>query len=243
MTEQLYLDNAYIRECDATLLHVFILSKKWIAIILDRTCLQPSHRDGGDAGHLVMEDGDMIQIEKVVNDTHSGRIEHRTRFRGEIPVGKPVKCVVNWDRRYLLMRKHTGNHLLYGCGKLLLGRGFTALSKTTLGDTYTHWIGQAESVDEDTIGEIFRMANEVILEGRKVDVETLSRQEALEKCGKYHEAIIPQALRELRVVTIEELDSNPCIGLHVRNVQEIKNIRLDRVVREKGDLKIYSYVE
>ena len=70
MTKQLFLDNAYIKECDATLLHVFILSKKWIAIVLDRTCLQPSHRDGGDAGHLVMEDGDMIHIEKVVMDTH-----------------------------------------------------------------------------------------------------------------------------------------------------------------------------
>jgi Ser-tRNA(Ala) deacylase AlaX len=58
----------------------------------------------------------------------------------------------------------------------------------------------------------------IIGEGRDVSIETLPRQEALEKCGAYLEAILPHTLAKLRVITIEGLDSNLCIGLHVKNV-------------------------
>lgn len=141
------------------------------------------------------------------------------------------------------MRKHTANHLIYGCGKLLSRTNFPALSNTTLGDTYTQWIGQANSVDERLIKEVFEMANTIICESRNVVIETLPRQKALEKCGKYLDPILPRSLAELRVVTIENLDSNPCIGLHVRNIKEIKKIKLVKVMREGNDIKIFSDVE
>jgi Ser-tRNA(Ala) deacylase AlaX len=243
MTEQIYLKDAYLTECEATILQVLPLNKRWNAIILDRTCLQPSHRDGGDKGFLVTKEGNIIPIENVVVNRTTGEIEHRSKFHVKISIGTKVKCVVDWKRRYQLMRKHTGNHLLYGCGKLLLGRGFPALSRTTLGDTYTHWFGQAAFVNEDLIKKIFQMANNIIEEGRSVFIETLPRQEALKKCGAYLETIVPRFLKELRVVTIERVDSCPCIGLHVRNVREIHKIKLVKVLKEGSDIKLYSDIE
>lgn len=243
MTELLYYRDAYLTECEGTVVGVEERGKD-LMVRLDRTCLQPSHRDGGDKGWFVLGDGRELPVAKVVSDPCLGSIEHRVKARAERAVapGAAILCKLDWSVRYPLMRRHSGNHLLYGLGKRLVGYGFPALSKTTLGDTYTKWTGQAGEIGEDLVREVFRVANEVIEEGRKVVVESLPREEALEKCGRYHEVYLPRSAEELRVVTIEGIDSDPCIGLHVRDVREIGEIRLVRIEREGEDLKVYSEV-
>lgn len=243
MTELLYYRDAYLTESESTVVGVEE-RRRDLMVRLDRTCLQPSHRDGGDKGWLVAGGGERLSVTKVVSDPRLGSIEHKVKVRAERPLapGDTILCKLDWSVRYPLMRRHTGNHLLYGLGKRLVGRGFPALSKTTLGDTYTKWVGQAGEIGDDLVKEVFRAANGVIEEGREVVVESLPREEALEKCGRYHEAYLPRSAEELRTVTIEGIDSDPCIGLHVRNVEEIGEIRLVRIERDGDDLKVYSEV-
>lgn len=241
MTEQLYLQDAYLKECEAVVTDAK-LGRKGQIIQFDRTCLQPNHRDGGDKGIVLTAEGEKYDVINVTSDHGFASIEHIIRSQNSLLVGQKLKCQVDWKMRYRLMRKHTANHLLYGCSKLISKRGYTALSKTTLGDTYTQWLGQVENFDENHIQEIFKVANSLINEGRNILIEVLPRQEALEKCGYYHDAILPQSVSELRVVTIEGLDSDPCIGLHVQNLQEIKGVRLVKIERKGQDLKVFSDV-
>lgn len=241
MTEQLYLKDAYLKECIAVITDAK-MARKGQLIQFDRTCLQPNHRDGGDKGFVTTAEGEKFDVINVVSNPSFGSIEHTVRSRDALTVGQQVTCQVDWKTRSRLMRKHTANHLLYGCSKVISKRGYTALSKTTLGDTYTQWLEQASNFEERDIQEIFRLANELIKEGRQITIETLPRQEALDKCGHYHDAILPQSVSELRVVTIEGLDSDPCIGLHVINLQEIKEVCLVKVVRKDHDLMVFSDV-
>jgi len=239
MTERVYLQDAYLQECEAQVIAVED-RKQELIVQLSRTCLQPNHRDGGDKGTLIADDATTFPVLNVTLDPRRDAIEHRIRSRIPLAPQQIVRCKVDWKTRNRIMRKHTGNHLLYGCSKYLLKQGYTALSKTTLGDTYTKWIGQASQFTEAQIREVFDMANQIIQEGRAVIIEMLPREAALEKCGRYHEAILPRSAEEIRVVTIEGLDSDPCIGLHVLDVQEIGGLRLVKVEREGDDLKVFS---
>jgi misacylated tRNA(Ala) deacylase len=239
MTEQLYFQDAYLQGCTARIMGVEGQGRE-SKVLLDRTCLQPNHRDGGDKGVLISAEGMTLPVVRVITDPKHNRIEHLVRSKEPLTVGQGVECRVDWPQRYRLMRKHTGNHLLYGCSKWLLGRSFPALSKTTLGETYTKWLGQAEQVSDTLLAEIFAMAQSIIQEGREVCIETLPRDAALARCGAYYETILPRSAQEIRVVSIEALDADPCIGLHVRNVQEIGGLHFVKVIREGQDLKVYS---
>jgi Ser-tRNA(Ala) deacylase AlaX len=241
VTQQLYFRDAYLKECESLVVG-FEDRGRHLLLELDRTCLQPSHRDGGDKGVLVAEGGERIPVTKVVSDPQRGTISHRVaaRAKASVHLGATLTCELDWATRYPLMRKHTGNHLLYGLAKRLTGRDFPALSKTSLGETYTRWIGQANEIDDALVGEVFRAANGAVADGGEVVIETLAREEALERCGRYHEAYLPRSAAEIRVVTIEGVDSDPCIGLHVRDLSELGELRFARIEREGADLKVYS---
>jgi Ser-tRNA(Ala) deacylase AlaX len=239
MTEQLFMCDAYLRECTAQVLDVGASGKQQ-TIFLDQTVLQPSHRDGGDRGEIVLENGTSLPIGTVVLESEGRRIEHRTKVRDAVRVGGRAQCRVDWMSRYTLMRKHTANHILYGCAKALLKAAFPALSKTTLGDTYTCWIGQSARASDDLIAAVVEMSNALIGEDRPVIIETLPRAAALQKCGQYHEAILPKFAEELRVVTIDGLDSDPCRGLHVQQIGEVERVVLARVERDGNDVKVFS---
>lgn len=241
MTEQLYYRDAYAKEC-SSLIVASEEKGRYLLLELDRTCLQPSHRDGGDKGTLVAEDGTRVPVTKVVSDPQQGRISHRVaaRAKASLHLCSAIGCELDWATRYPLMRKHTGNHLLYGLAKRLSGRAFPALSKTSLGETYTRWMGQADEFDDILVAEVLREANAAVARGGQVTTETWPREEALEMCGRYHEEYLPRSASKIRAVTIEGVDSDPCIGLHVRDLQELGELRLARIERDGEDLKVYS---
>ena len=114
MTEQIYMKDAYLKACSAEVIQVSEMGNQKV-IILDRTVMQPSHRDGRDRGHFICEDGAILHISSVVIDKHANRIEHRGKGKFNISVGAKIECEIDWDTRYKLMRKHTANHLSHGC--------------------------------------------------------------------------------------------------------------------------------
>jgi len=107
MTEALFREDSYLRECQATVLEAGPGS-----IVLDRTVFYPM--GGGQPGDTgtISWDGGSVQI----NDTRhgdAGAIRHLTDTDAAIPdKGTSVTATLDWDRRYLHMRMHTALHLL-----------------------------------------------------------------------------------------------------------------------------------
>ena len=108
MANALYMDDSYLKEWDA---EVKSISKDKF-IILDKTAFFP--RGGGvewDTGTITTDDENVFNV--VYTGKFSGEISHEVDNKG-LKVGDKVKCNLNWNRRYLLMRYHTATHVLSG---------------------------------------------------------------------------------------------------------------------------------
>ena len=107
MTTLLCNEDAYLREFDATVTGV---TEK--GVVLDRTAFYPG--GGGqppDAGVLVAGT-DKYTVKKL--SRADGQIVHEIEGEEYPAEGTSVHGVVDWDRRYSLMRTHTALHILCG---------------------------------------------------------------------------------------------------------------------------------
>ena len=102
----LYMNDMFMKEFDAKVISV----KDDKFIVLDKTAFYP--KSGGvdcDTGIMKTEDGKEYNV--IFVGKFSGEISHEVNSSG-LKEGDIVHCVLNWDRRYKLMRYHTSAHIL-----------------------------------------------------------------------------------------------------------------------------------
>ena len=118
MTQELFRQDAYLRETPAT-----VLAVGEQGIVLDRTVFYPlGGGQAGDAGVLVLADGRTLQVadtRKAKDDQGqpTGAIAHvpqagQDALLAELRPGATVLARIDWERRHRLMRFHTSTHLL-----------------------------------------------------------------------------------------------------------------------------------
>jgi len=238
-TKQLYSEDAYLKDCHAKILKIHNngnQKKSGKSIILDKTVLQPQNRDGGDKGIIKNINGEMI-VKKVVKNNGNGIILHNGKIKGSLIEGDEVTVNLDWNVRYIQMRKHDMFHLFYSCAREIVGQDFLALSKISIGTSYTDWLDKVD-LDVETINKSLEMANEVIKEDREISIKILPRKEALNICGDFFSNIIPKNTETLRLVTIEGFKPDPCIGLHVRKTGEIGSFNIQKIEKQSSNLRI-----
>ena len=173
--EVLYLLDCYIKEFEAIVESV----KEDKFVVLDKTAFYPNA--GGqpyDTGKLVAEDGTQYNVVYVgkFDDT----ISHEVKI-GDKPVLKPgdkVKGVIDWDRRYRLMRMHTAAHVI----SIIIEKDCDALiTGNQLGLDKSRIDFNLEDFDRDKFDGYMKQANEVIQKGAKVTLSLMPREEAFKK--------------------------------------------------------------
>lgn len=217
MAKALYLEDSYLKECDATV--VSVTDGKYV--VLDRTIFYP--RGGGqpwDTGKIA-KDEDVYNV--VYVGKFSGDVSHEVDRPG-LRNGDKVRCVLDWERRYKLMRSHTAAHvfaslLCTGTGALITGN--------QLGVDKTRFDFSLENFDRKILERYIDEANRLF--GRDIPVRwyELPREEALRIPGviKMAEALPPD-VPSLRIVEIVGVDMQADGGTHVRNLREVGQIRL-----------------
>ncbi len=113
MTVELFREDAYQRECEATVVAVNDRG----GIVLDQTVFYPTGGgQPGDVGILRADDGREISIATTVKGQGAEDIVH-VAAEGQSPPapGTKVTAVIDWDRRHRLMRMHTAMHLVCAC--------------------------------------------------------------------------------------------------------------------------------
>jgi len=116
-TRNLFHEDPYIREFKANVVEV--IQGKYV--VLDETAFYP---EGGgqasDTGYLWIEGKEkarIINVQKV-----NGVIVHELEEPLEgLRKGIRVKGVIDWERRYVLMRHHTATHIILGVARKVLG--------------------------------------------------------------------------------------------------------------------------
>jgi Ser-tRNA(Ala) deacylase AlaX len=231
MTKTLYLDDSYLTECDAVVQEV--KDEKYIR--LNQTIFYP--RGGGqpcDTG-TILRDSEKFDV--VYVGKFAGNISHEAHPAG-LAAGDHVRCIVNWDRRYKLMRSHTAAHvfsslLCSGTGALVTGN--------QLDVDKVRFDFSLETFQRSILQTYITKANEYFTRDIPVKWYVLPREEALQIPGviKMAEALPPD-VPFLRIVEIEGLDKQADGGTHVKNLKEVGSIELIRA-QNKGKFNRRAY--
>jgi misacylated tRNA(Ala) deacylase len=227
----LYLRDSYMRECSATV--VSVKDEKYVS--LDQTVFYP--KGGGqpyDTGKIIR--GDEV-FNVVFVGKFSGEVSHEVDHPG-VKAGDTVHCVLDWNRRYKLMRSHTAAHLF--ASMLCVGTG-ALVTGNQLEVDKVRFDFSLEKFDPQILEEYLDKANALLRTDTPVRWYELPREEALKIPGivKMAEAFPPEIPR-LRIVEIVGLDKQADGGTHVRNLNEVGQIKLLKTENKgKNNRRIY----
>lgn len=231
MTRALYLEDSYLKECDAVIASV----NEGKYVVLDQTIFYP--KGGGqpcDTGRIIMgnEVYNVVYVGKF-----SGEISHEVDRQG-LKAGDKVHCVLDWDRRYKLMRSHTAAHLFAS----LLCNGTGALvTGNQLETDKIRFDFSLEQFNPEILEKYVAETNELLKRDTPVRSFELPKEEALKIPGvvKMAEAFPPDIPR-LRIVELVDLDKQADGGTHVKNLREVGQIELLKTENKgKNNRRIY----
>jgi len=219
-TEALYYKDQYTREFEAKVLRV--VGGEYV--VLDRTCFYP---EGGgqpsDTGWLIFDGGkvEVLDVQKV------GRvIVHKIGGKKVPREGATVKGVINWDRRYALMKAHTATHIVNGAARRVLGQHVWQFGTQKGVESSRLDISHYRRLTREEVQKIEALANEAVFKGMPVETMRLPRSEAESQYGfrLYQGGAVPG--KEIRVVKVGDWEVEACAGTHVRNTGEIGFIKI-----------------
>jgi misacylated tRNA(Ala) deacylase len=231
MTNALFLVDSYLKESEATV--VSISDGKYV--ILDQTIF---YAKGGGQPH---DTGKIIKGNEVYNVVYvgksSGEISHEVDHAGLQP-GDRVRCVLNWERRYKLMRNHTAAHVLAS----LLNQGTGALiTGNQLEEDHVRFDFNLEEFDRSVLEAYLEKANKLFGTNVPVKWYDLPREEAMKIPGVVKMAgAFPPDLPVLRIVEIVGVDRQADGGTHVKNLREVGQVQLLKTENKgKNNRRIY----
>lgn len=223
MTLSLYRDDAYARECAAT-----VVSATERGIVLDRTVLYAQGGgQPGDKGAIVRANGDIAIANTLYGDDRVS-IVHVPADGGPRPsLGEAVTVRLDWAVRYQRMRIHTALHLLS-----------VALPYPVTGGSIGEGEGRLDfdipeaGLDKDAISA---KVNAMIASDAAVTERWISDDELLANPALVKTMAVkpPMGTGRVRLIEIEGLDLQPCGGTHIRRLGEIGGIAVT-AIEKKG---------
>jgi alanyl-tRNA synthetase len=234
-TEQMYYADAYKREFDAEVLKV--VGGKYV--VLNRTCFYP---EGGgqpaDSGFLVFGDAKV----EVVDVQKAGRvIVHEIRGSFALKAGDAVKGVLDWDKRYALMKAHTATHLVNGAARRVLGEHVWQHGTQKGVESTRLDISHYRRLTPEEVHKIERLANEAVLADMPVTTSWLPRSEAESAYGfrLYQGGAVPG--KDIRVVKTGDWDVEACAGTHLKRTGEIGFLKIVYTERIQDGVERIGY--
>jgi misacylated tRNA(Ala) deacylase len=233
MTEELYQTDSYLKEFQAT-----VTGTDGQAVTLNRTAF---YAGGGgqphDVGTLTWDGGSA----KVVKVKKQGDQVWHT-LDGEVPPeGTVVNGLIDWQRRYQLMRTHTALHVLCGVVWRDYGASVTGGNMDPLKGRMDF---EFETMRKELVSEIEAKVNAEIEKDHAVRVAILPREEAFRIPDLIRTKInlLPPQIQEVRTVEIVGLDLQADGGTHVANTNEVGPVRVVDY-KSKGAINKRIYIE
>lgn len=233
MTELLYQTDSYLKEFDAQVTGVLPEQR---GVTLDRTAFYPG--GGGqpcDEGTLTIGDRTYRVVKVERGNVH-------ILDGDDLPeVGASAHGILDWDRRYKLMRTHTAMHIL--CG--VVWRDYSAsVTGGNMDPLKGRMDFEFERLQKELVGEIEVRINAEVDAAHDLRVRILPREEAFQIPDLIRTKInlLPEGISEVRTVEIVGLDLQADGGTHVANTREVGRIRIADY-KSKGGINKRIYVE
>ena len=231
MTERLYYHDSFLYDFEAEVEEIPASQRP--SVILNRSAFYPT--SGGqifDIGSISIDDHQTLRVTEVA-DTEDGRVVHYLEAPvKDLPPGTRVRGQIDATRRRDHMQQHSGQHVLSAAFIKLFDLHTVSFH---MADDYCSIDLDTPNLTKEQIESAERLANEIILENRPVDIRFVNREEA----GKLGLRKLPAADRdELRIIDIHEFDLSACGGTHVRQTGQIGCILLRKAERVRQGWRI-----
>lgn len=219
-TIELFREDAYLTECDAT-----VTAADERGIQLDRTVFYPlGGGQAGDTGTLTLPDGTSVNIADTRKDRESGAILHVIAAGRPLPpVGSRVSARIDWQRRYKHMRFHTATHLL--CAVVPFPTNGCSITEAYARlDFATH----EAPIDKD---HVQRELERLIAESHEASTVWVTDEEldARPELVRTMSVSPPRGVGRIRLLKIADVDLQACGGTHVKNTRELGAIKIAKV--------------
>jgi misacylated tRNA(Ala) deacylase len=201
-------------------------------VILDETAFNP--RGGGLVSDLGQLGGSSLS--EVIKENEE--VIHIVSDPSAFKVGESVHGVLDWERRYKIMKMHTTAHILSAIFNRETGALITG---NQINPDESRVDFSLEAFDREKISDYIKMANDAV--GRALPVTTyfMNREKVLSTPGLVKLAnAMPPWVTELRIVQIGDVDTQADGGVHVANTKEIGTIQVERAENKgKSNRRLY----
>jgi alanyl-tRNA synthetase len=216
MTERLYYLDPYLKEFGAR-----VVKTLPAGVVLDRTAFYPT--GGGQPCDLGTLNG--VEVTDVVED--GDEVVHAVAG----PVEGEVRGVIDWERRRDHMQQHHGQHLLSEAFVQVAGAqtGSFHLGRTSC------TIDLDKALPPVDVERAETLANMIVTDARPVQVGYYSPEEA--KTLPLRKP--PPAEGRVRVVAVQNFDSQACCGTHPRSSGEVGVVCVTGWERIKEGMRVH----
>jgi len=220
MTVELFREDSYLKECDAT-----VAALDDGAVILDRTVFYAlGGGQPGDTGTMNWDGGSATVVDTRYGD--GGTIRH-ILAEGEPgpPVGGAVHLALDWDRRYRHMRMHTAMHLLGSVLQYGVTGGNISAEKSRLD------FDMEDTVDKEAVTTALEalVAGDHAVSCRWISEAELDAQPELVRTMSVQP---PRGKGSVRLLEIHGVDLQPCGGTHLKSTTEVGKVRIGKVEKK-----------
>lgn len=235
-----YMDDSYLFESNGNILSIEQRDDGKYSILFDQTIFYP--QGGGqpyDQGFIIAETG-KFKVEEVRFD--KGYVYHIGQFeQGSFNPGINASQQIDKERRILNSKLQSGGHLI---DMALIISGYVDL-KPSKGFHFpegpnVEYIG---SITEDKRAEMIKKVQDnldkMIDLGYQVQSRYADKDQLEELCY-----ITPSQLPEdkpIRIVSVWDQKFMPCGATHVKNIRELKGLKISKI-KCKGDNTKISYL-
>jgi Ser-tRNA(Ala) deacylase AlaX len=221
----------YLKEFEAK-----VESADGARVVLDQTAFNPI------GGGLVSDTGTLAgaRVTEVVKEGEE--IVHSLESPTNIRPGASVHGVLDWDRRFRIMRMHTSAHILSAVVNTEAGALITG---NQISPDQSRVDFNLDNFDKEKISSYIDRVNEVVARGLEVKTYFMKSEEALANPGFVKLAnAMPPSVDMLRIVQIGDVDTQADGGVHVRNTREIGRVVAVKTENKgRSNRRLYFTVE
>ena len=226
----LYYQDAYLKEFKAEVKEV----NNGKYVVLDNTAFYPI------GGGQTFDTGKLISNKREYNVVYvgkfDGKISHEVYNEG-LKLGDKVKGILNWDRRYKLMRMHTATHIV---STLIHNETGALITGNQLEPDKARIDFSLEDFDKEKMKGYIEESNEIIKRNLSVNSYFVTKEEAEKIPGLVKLTMKLPERENIRIVEIGDFDRQADGGTHVKNTSEIgKVVFLMADNKGKSNRRIY----
>ncbi|VVB81116.1 Alanine--tRNA ligase [uncultured archaeon] len=224
-TKALYFDDYEKASFDAKVLEIIDNN-----VILDQTVFYPT--SGGQ-----MSDRGTLDGAKVIDVLKQGpHIIHVLEEKPKFHAGDKVHGDIEFSRRLQLAQHHTATHIVNAAARKVLGAHINQASAKKDVDKAHLDITHYDSLTDEEVAKIEEEANKIVKQGIKTKLTFMPREEAEKAFGMtiYQGGAVPG--RQLRIVTIPDVDVEACAGTHLKNTLDTGKIKILKTSKVKDGI-------